>query len=205
MSADPANSLHDDLLKFHLQEYSAMRTEIYNRSNAQDTLINLNVTALGLVTGLVLTGRGGVQLLLLIPLISASMGLPYFDHSGAIERIAAYLDCVLRPTVFSLAGDNYSLSWEQFSLKAVWVSWVSVLAFAAPLFFLFLGGPIFATIVVFPSLKPAWSWALWSMDVVLQAALCRVWFSLVTGRSKAMSRLQAQSYAARKNETPRPS
>jgi hypothetical protein len=182
-----------------------MRTEIYNRSNAQHTLINLNVTALGVIAGLVLTGRGDVQLLLLIPLVSTSIGLLYFDHSGAIERVGAYLDSILHPAVSSLTGDSHSLSWEKFASKAFQINWVSILAFAVPLFFLFLGGPIFATIIVLPSLQSAWAWALWSIDVVLQASLCGVWFSLVTGRSRKVNLLQAQSYAARKNETPRPS
>jgi hypothetical protein len=81
----------DLLLDVKLAEFSALKTEIGSRSDLQNRILQIYVTALTLVVGVIVTRNGLFDLVTLIPLVSAFAGMWYFDHALAIEGIGFYI------------------------------------------------------------------------------------------------------------------
>lgn len=74
-----------------LAEFAALRAEIAQRSSTQQALIALNLTAVATVLGFALTKQSSRGLLLLVPVISPSLGLLWLDHHRNIRLIAEYI------------------------------------------------------------------------------------------------------------------
>ena len=70
-----------------LAEFSALRAEIAARSSAQHTLLNLNLTASGVVLGTALAQRANLAVLLVVPIIGCCFGLLFIDHAAVIEKL----------------------------------------------------------------------------------------------------------------------
>jgi hypothetical protein len=183
-----------DALTIATQEYDALRTEIFSRSSAQHTLLNLNITAIGVILGVVLTNRANLIVLLAVPVVATSFGLLYFDHAGAIERIGVYVRYVLRPNIVDRTGDPSNLAWDTFAAKAFRSKRLSVIAFAAPVFVIFIGSPAAASIAVIPAISQAWQWVLWALGLLAELVLCVSWYSFCSGRSFRDHQREAQRY-----------
>lgn len=82
----------ESLQRIALAEFSALRNEIGSRSTAQHTLINLSITAIGAVVGFALAQKGNLSLLLLLPILSPSLGMLYLDHALNIMNIGNYIN-----------------------------------------------------------------------------------------------------------------
>src|SRR5689334_13795793 len=69
----------DRQLTVLLQEYNSLRQEIFSRSTAQHTLMNIDVTIVGTIVGFAIAkdSPAAPLLLLLVPLISGSLGFLY--------------------------------------------------------------------------------------------------------------------------------
>lgn len=74
-----------------LAEYSALRTEIINRSDAERSLVNLNLTASGALAGVAAANPQSAGLMIVLPFLSAALGLLFLDHELRIHRIAGYM------------------------------------------------------------------------------------------------------------------
>ncbi|MGH4020658.1 MAG: hypothetical protein ACRDT0_15795 [Pseudonocardiaceae bacterium] len=192
MDSEPARPSNSDALNTAMQEYNALRGEITSRHGAQHTLINLDVTAIGILLGVVLSNKENLIILLVVPIVATSFGLLYFDQAGSIERIGVYIRHVLQPAIARLTGDTATLAWEDFAARTFRASKLSVVGFAVPVFIIFIGTPIAATIVLLPAITQAWQWLFWVLGVVFEAMVVGVWYSFFSGRS-----LRANQRAAR--------
>jgi len=67
--------------------FSSLRAEIGTRTSAQHTLLSLNVTASGVIAGLVYGSQGQPEILLGFPVLSVLLGALYIDHAYAINRL----------------------------------------------------------------------------------------------------------------------
>lgn len=74
-----------------LTEYTAMRGEIEQRSNAQLALITLNLTAVGALGSFALTDPKRLGLLIIVAFICPSIGLLWVDHAVTIDNIGDYI------------------------------------------------------------------------------------------------------------------
>jgi hypothetical protein len=83
------------LLQARLAEYAAHRAEIGWRTQAQQTLLSLNVTAAGLVGSAALTADARRPLLLLLPYICTALGMAWLDHGRSIAATAKYIRTVV--------------------------------------------------------------------------------------------------------------
>jgi hypothetical protein len=132
------------------EEFKALRAEIAQRSTAQVTIIQLNVTAIGIVLGAALSkipdpdGR----ILFIIPILSPMLGLLFLDHDAAIRNIGQFIQFRIKPRVFDILGSelpDYERFVEQLELRRF--ERVSLLGI--PIFVLFGILPFVALVVPF--------------------------------------------------------
>lgn len=165
------------------QEYLALRAEILSRSNAQHTIINLDVTILGSLIGISLASSSPTAplLLLAVPLVSNSLGFLYLDHHGAIQRAGRYIEDRIEPEFRRFARSRSLMTWESFFDGNHWRNSTARLLFWAPLSLLFLVGPIACTILTFRFLNsvPGYVTA-WVLGIATEIA-CAVFGVLILG------------------------
>ena len=167
-------AMTDHRLNTLLHEFNAIRAEILARSNAQHTLLNMNVTILGTIVGFAIAGSGRQSglLLLLVPLVSNSIGFLYLDHHTAIQRAGVYIDSEIRPALQEVDESKQVLSWEDFFNTGFWRHGMSKVVFWSPLSILFLAAPIGATAYTLPLLKSNTALILvWALGVLTEIAL----------------------------------
>ncbi len=132
-------------------EFAALREEMAYRSRFQHLLINLNVVSGGALGGVALARPANEELLLLVAVISSSLGLLYADHSQSIVFLAHYIDKeLIAPTGDQLfKWEARSRTYEKERRKAF--------SFRLSVFLVFAGPPVAALSYV-PFLKNAfWS------------------------------------------------
>jgi uncharacterized membrane protein YoaK (UPF0700 family) len=161
--AMPANEDADASQKMALSEFSALRNEIASRSTAQHTLINLSITAIGAVVGLALAKEGSPLLLLILPILSPSLGMLYLDHAMNIARIGNFIN-----DQFSVGYEKVARSYEQQKL-------LRVLPYGLPIFIIFAGAPMGSLLVIFPSIVEPRIWILWSIGLILVILYLYFW------------------------------
>jgi hypothetical protein len=71
-------------------KFEAARKEIEYRTQAQLALFTVNISAVGLLGGFYTSGLNSPLFLLLIGVISPSIGLQWLDHAFTIDRLGDY-------------------------------------------------------------------------------------------------------------------
>lgn len=170
-----------------LAEFSALRDEIANRSGAQNTLLSLNLTAIGGIGGVVLSGKAQL-LLLLLPILSPALGLLFLDHAMNIKNIGNYIRLHLKKILASAAGDTRLLAYEDFVSRYERRAILRFLPFGLPLFLTFAAVPISCLTVTFKPvhLMGGMIWILWIAGLLMTLAYLTFW--------QIFLRLPAQSH-----------
>ena len=183
--------VRDNLLKTHLAEYSALRSEISSFHAIEHMAISFAIAAFSAVIGLVI--KTGVPLDLLIrdhasyQLHVALIAFPFlllgffFGYSQIrIIQVAAYLNLSLRPQIVRDLGEAV-LGWESYRRSSdcpqdklsTLLSWSRWLLFVWPLGLLIWDAE--------------WSWAPGPMDRLLYVEIIGfallVWFGVYCSRS----------------------
>ena len=164
----PADDNAEALRQMALAEFSALRNEIGSRSSAQHTLINLSITAIGAVVGFALAKEGSLVLLLLLPILSPSLGMLYLDHAINITNIGNYINDQLKPILSPIRYEEVVRSYEQRRL-------LRVLPYGLPIFIIFAGVPIGSLIVTFRIMQELRMWILWSIGLILVLVYLYFW------------------------------
>jgi hypothetical protein len=163
----------ESLQRMALSEFSALRNEIGSRSTAQHTLINLSITAIGAVVGFALAQKGELSLLLLLPILSPSLGMLYIDHAINIKHIGYYINT--HPILRLMRYEEVVRSYEQRKL----LRW---LLYGLPIFIIFAGVPIGSLTVTFPILQKTpetGMWMLWSIGLILLLVYLSFWLYFI--------------------------
>src|SRR4051794_13754639 len=88
-----------------LAQFNTLRGEITTRSTAQATLLTANITAIGVVGGLVFSDKGtGIDVLLIVPILSPVLGMLWIDHAISIACIGTFLQHTVMPELAKVAG-----------------------------------------------------------------------------------------------------
>jgi hypothetical protein len=168
----------DNRVDFLIAEFGQLRNEILARSSAQQSLLRLNITSTAIISALVLDSSASSLLLLMIPLLSCSLGFLYIDHAYTIRGIGRYINSHLRPLAVELASSERILFWEQhrikfdrpYSTRIIW---------ALPTMFVFEGSAAAAlTLTIVPATaakQDVWPIAFWFIGATLSAVLFLVW------------------------------
>jgi hypothetical protein len=143
--------------------FAACRAEILGRSAHQHTLLSINLTALAALAGVVLSGHADERLLLLLPIISGSIGLMWYDHARNIDSLGDFI----RQDLVGFGGyEKHIAALEKSEWRRV--------PMTAALLLLFVAAPI-AGLVIPIHRVDGWLWVLWGVGVILSVA-CSVAF-----------------------------
>lgn len=162
-----------------LAEFAGLREEITSRSTAQHTLMNLNLTAVGVVGGTVLSEHASPLLLLLLPVVGSALGILFFDHASWIENLGRYIASTIQPIVAAAGGDRRLLSWET-GYRRETRRTSMMLRSGLPLLVMFVAGPITATVFSVSYLDHPWAWWVWSIGLLLEVVLLLLWVHYIS-------------------------
>ncbi len=163
------------IVQVSLAEFGKLRDEISGRTTAAWTLLGLSVTASTTVTGFVLAQKANPLLLLLLPLLTPSLGLLFIDHAVNIGNIGQYINTVVKPILREAAGDSNLLSYEEwvdtYEEQPIW----RLMPFGIPLVLLFSVVPVASLLYTAPLVDTPWGWVLWVMGFVMTAVQVSFW------------------------------
>lgn len=102
-----------DLLTVKLAELNALKSEIGLRSDLQNRILQIYVTALTFAIGVIVVYHQRLDLVALVPLAAMFSGMWYIDHALAIEGIACYIATdVEHPINNSVLNMPRAMRWE---------------------------------------------------------------------------------------------
>jgi|tagenome__1003787_1003787.scaffolds.fasta_scaffold20984525_5 hypothetical protein len=139
-------------------EFAAYRQEILHRSSQQYTLLALDLTALTAIAGFVLSDNADRLLLLLLPIVSGSIGLLWYDHARNIDSLGTYI----------LKNMQFFAGYEQ-RIDELEVSELRRVPMTLALLVLLVGAPISGLVVTFRDVHGS-LWALWICGLVVSAS-----------------------------------
>lgn len=134
------------LITVLLTQFNACRAEIQARSSTQATIINLNITAIGIIAGYYFAYHTSPIVLLVIPLLSPMLGIIWADHAINIGNLGQFIERKLMPLLSAtLKHDlpDYEVSIRTFEQR----KWRRLLLLIAPMLLLFAVLPAAALIL----------------------------------------------------------
>src|SRR5262249_4052830 len=87
------------LITVLLAQFNACRAEIQARSSSQAAIVNLNITAIGVVSGFYFGYHADPRVLLVIPFLSPMLGIIWADHAINIGNIGRFIQNRLMPAL----------------------------------------------------------------------------------------------------------
>lgn len=167
-----------------LAEYQANKAEMASRSNFQHAIVALNLTASSTVAGVVLAGSVDKTFLLVLTVMSSSLGLIWFDHGQGIYVLGDYLRNELWPAIEELAGG------EALPLSERQKSWrVADRQFRIPFALAYLvifGGVSLFGFILAASIDTWWLATLTTLSAGMTLAMFHQWwqfYQLLRGRA----------------------
>jgi hypothetical protein len=147
-------------------EFQAMRTEIDNALSSQQTIMNINVTAIAVIFGLVLSHKVAPLLLLIAAAISSGLGLYVLGSWYHVRRVISYINGELRPLAVDYTDDPRVLKWETWSLEngGAWKR-VALLGLATLIIFYVM--PFVMLVWSIPHLESLSAWLAWSGTAII--------------------------------------
>jgi hypothetical protein len=155
-----------------LAEFAALRTEIVHKIGQQLTVVSINITGAAAVGGFVLANKADARLLLLLPYLSAALGLYYRAAEHDFTTIGRYIDQIQRPLLVEKLGDERLFRYESFFREQRYGRGV-VLGLAIALIFPVMS--IAALVLVIPALGPFADWAIWIAGVIFTLLQSVAW------------------------------
>jgi hypothetical protein len=178
------------ILQATLAEFSALRSEIKDRSSAAWALVALDVTGTTAVLGFLLSKNADPKLLLALPLFAPALGLLFIDHAYNINNLGSYIKNRLRPLVVEAAGSTEILGYEDVIDKYEQHRFLRLVPLGLPLTLFFSVLPLAALVFVVPSLDAPWAWIVWAFGLLLTVVQSSLWivFMLDPGRLDPLRR-----------------
>lgn len=88
----------NEAINLGIEQFRSIRTEIDRRTSAQLSLIQLNVTGVGVIAGAFLSEiEIDIRVFFIIPVISPMLGLLWLDHAVAIRYLGKFIQDSLHP------------------------------------------------------------------------------------------------------------
>jgi hypothetical protein len=112
----PGSSTDRAVVDAALAEYNALRTELVAHSAAENAVVGLGLTGIGVVAGVAFGGSGNRHLLAIAPLVASVIILAYCGEAYRVISIGRYIRDDLWPFIQHRTSTDLP-SWEN-SLKA---------------------------------------------------------------------------------------
>jgi hypothetical protein len=140
-----------------LAEFVALRGEIAQRSGFQQALIVLNLATVGSIVGVVVSHTQLKVLLLVVPVVSPTLGLLWLDHHRNIRRISDYL------------ASLWAGSWERHIRESPPLRMWEIIYWGAMFLVFFAVSAVSLALAPPGSHAPVGVWALWLAGGTLSA------------------------------------
>lgn len=173
------------------QQLARSAAEITRRSTTQQALQAANISAVSAIAAVVVSGHSSPLLLLLVPLVSVTLGSQWLDSHGCIQRIGGYMAHEVEPALVAALGEPPTESfafWETYVRAVVRPSEPSAI-WTLPTAALFQGVALAGLVLSFPAavlhperfvtgglsrgLIQVWPRAGWALALVFTAMSCR--------------------------------
>jgi hypothetical protein len=155
-----------------LTEFQTIRAAIDRKATSLLTLVSFNITAIAAVSGLVLSHKADIRLLLVLPVVSSGLGLLVFDLDRDIRLARSYIKNTLQPLAAQYARDDRVLRYASLIPRP---PLIIIAVQAIPYGLLFPVVSLIALIVVIGHLTSLADWLAWGLGAVLLLVLLMVW------------------------------
>ncbi len=111
------DEMADRALTAALADAAAIRSIIERKAIHNQNVIGLHLTVVAAVVGIILSETADLRLLLLLPLVSAALGLNVVSQYRDIRIAGEYIEQVLRPAIAQYTGNGNLFGWDAFHWK----------------------------------------------------------------------------------------
>lgn len=164
--------MQDRALTAALADAAAIRSTIERKANHNQNVIGLHLTVVAAVAGFILAEKADLRLLLLLPLISAALGLNVASQYRDIRIAGEYIEQVLSPAIAQYTGNRTIFGWESFYWKR---KHDGHLAQAVAMGLIFPGVSTVALGVALPAARTGFDLLAWAVGAGLLALLLVSW------------------------------
>lgn len=166
-----------------LAQFTALRAEIQNRSTFQTTIVSLNITAIGVISGFFFAQHADPRVMFIIPVLSPILGMMYVDHDVNIGNIGRFIQTAIMPELAKAAGiaglPDYEVFVRQFEQRAGF----RVFMFGIPILFMFSLLPLGALVLPFlpgmHTIRHPTLWAPAGLGSILLISFIVAWMGMV--------------------------
>ncbi|MDX5459555.1 hypothetical protein ACGFI5_06720 [Micromonospora tulbaghiae] len=157
-----------------LAEYSGLLQLIDRKATVIATLVTFHITAVATIVGLLVARKGDVRLLVLVPLISSTLGLLVASQDRDARMAESYVETTLRPLVEEASGESRLWRWSEHLVHGRDAVVVAITR-AVPLGVLFPGLAILSLVATVPHMRSWLDWMGWSVGLLLTILLIVGW------------------------------
>lgn len=171
-----ANEQHDRALTAILAECSAISALVDRKALMITTLVTFNITAVTTVAGFIISGKANKELLLVLPVVTAALGLLVAAQDVDARTAESYLKNNLHPLVQKYTGERNAWVWVEF-MDSRRTPLTVAMTRALPMGLIFPGICVATLALSLPGVNGAGQWVAWGMGVALTALLVTSWAS----------------------------
>src|SRR5215472_774407 len=95
----PISDAQKQVATILIAQFTALRAEIQNRSTFQTTIVSINVTAIGVISGFYFAQHGDPRVLFVLPILSPILGMMYVDQDANIGNIGRFIQNSIAPNL----------------------------------------------------------------------------------------------------------
>jgi len=162
----------------NLTEFTALKAEITNRTNLQNSLATFTLVAAGTLGSFALSSGQNhrLVLLLLVPL-NAATGFLWLDHAHSIYKAGNYIRLKLWAELRQAAQSSMP-TYEEFVLQDRPI-WLERSVFILPFFILFIGPMIGALVSTLGNAYVVLLGVFWALDVIIVCFFAMSWVTSI--------------------------
>lgn len=172
----------DRALTAALADAAAIRSTIERKATHNQNVIGLHLTVVAAVAGFILAEKADLRLLLLVPLVSAALGLNVVSQYRDIRIAGEYIEQVLRPAITRYTGNGRLFGWETFYWQR---KHDGHLAQAAAMGLIFPGVSTLALVITLPAVRTLADRVAWAVGAGMLLLLLASWTNRLTDMARA--------------------
>jgi hypothetical protein len=161
-------------LTIYLAEYSALRTEITNRTGTQNSLATFTLAATGALGSYAFSpGHSHRLVLLLLVPLNAATGFLWLEQAHSIFKAGSYIQLRLWPEL-RVMEHSWISSWEDYIVSGRPL-WLERSIFLVPFLILFLGPIAGALVSTANAVDVGLTGTFWILDLLVACYFAASW------------------------------
>ncbi|QGN50474.1 hypothetical protein GKC29_29055 [Micromonospora sp. WMMC415] len=177
-----SGEMPDRALTAALADAAAIRGTIERKATHNQNVIGLHLTVVAAVAGFILAEKADLRLLLILPLVSAALGLNVVSQYRDIRIAGDYIEQVLRPAIAQYTGNGTLFGWEAFYWKR---KHDGHLAQATAMGLIFPGVSTLALAITLPAVRTLADRLAWVVGAGMLVLLLASWTNRLSEMARA--------------------